>query len=115
MEYLNKPVILYGLLLDDGIVGCVAIERSKRETRSFYIERLSVAPIHRHHGHGRKLMDFAVDAIRRMDGCKASIGIMNQNKILKDWYIGQGFIEQECKQIAHLPFEVCYMVKPIQE
>ena len=114
-EYLNKPVILYGLLRDEEIVGCVAIEKSKRESRSFYIERLSVAPLYRHKGYGRKLTAFAVDTIRRMGGNEVSIGIMNKNKVLKDWYIRQGFIEKECKQIAHLPFEVCYMVKRIQE
>jgi len=53
--------------------------------------------------------------IRKAGGHEASIGIMNQNKPLKDWYLGQGFVERECKRFDHLPFEVCFMSKSIEE
>ena len=114
-DYLKKPVMLYGLVCDEAMIGCVAIEKSKREPNTFYIERLAVVPPQRHKGYGKVLIDFAIDLIRKAGGREASIGIMNQNKPLKDWYLGQGFVERECKRFEHLPFEVCFMAKPIEE
>ena len=114
-EYLNKPVVLLGLLLDEVLIGCVAIEKSKRGLQTFYIERLAVVPVNRHKGYGKSLIDNAVDMIRRVGGHEVSIGIMNQDKPLKVWYLGQGFVERECKRFEHLPFEVCFMSKSIEE
>ena len=114
-EYLNKPVVLLGLLLDEVMIGCVAIEKSKHEPKAFYIERLAVVPMCRHKGYGKSLIDNAIDIIRRVGGREASIGIMNQNQALKDWYLGQGFVENGCKRFEHLPFEVCFMSKSIEE
>jgi ribosomal protein S18 acetylase RimI-like enzyme len=114
-EYLKKPVVLLGLFLDEAQIGCVAIEKSKREPETFYIERLAVVPMHRHKGYGKSLIDDATEVIRRVGGRKASIGVMNQNKPLIDWYLGQGFVEKECKRFEHLPFEVCFVSKSIAE
>ena len=114
-EYLKKPASLYGLVCDEAMIGCVAIEKSKREPNTFYVERLAVMPPHRHNGHGKALIDFAIDMIQKAGGRGASIGIMNQNKPLKDWYLRQGFVERGCKRFEHLPFEVCFMFKSIEE
>jgi diamine N-acetyltransferase len=81
-EYLKKPVVLLGLLLDEVMIGCVAIEKSKREPETFYVERLAVVPLYRHKGYGKSLIDSGIDIIRRVGGREASIGIMNQNKPL---------------------------------
>jgi ribosomal protein S18 acetylase RimI-like enzyme len=113
-EYLMKPVVLLGLLLDEVMIGCVAIEKSKREPETFHIERLAVVPLYRHKGYGKSLLVISIDMIRRIGGREASIGIMNQNKPLKDWYLGQGFIETGCKRFERLPFEVCFMSKSIE-
>ena len=114
-EYLKRRAMLFALVSDEAMIGCVVIEKSKREANNFYIERLAVMPPRRHNGHGKALIDFAIDMIRKAGGHEASIGIMNQNKPLKDWYLGQGFVERECKRFDHLPFEVCFMSKSIEE
>ena len=110
-EYLRKPVMLFGMLEDNRLVGCVALERAKTEPDTFYVERLAVDPTQRHQGYGETLMSFATETIRRVGGRQASIGVMNQNKVLKDWYQRQGFVEIERKHFEHLPFEVCFMSK----
>ena len=114
-EYLKKSAILHGLVCDEGMIGCVAIEKSKREPNTFYIERLAVLPPHRHCDHGKAQMDFAIGMIRKAGGREASIGIMTQNKPLKHWYLGQRFVERECKRFERIPFEVCFMSKWIEE
>ena len=79
------------------MIGCVAIENSKREPETFYIKRLAVAPFYRHKGYGKSLIDKAIAIIRRVGGREVAIGIMNQNKPLKDWYLGKGFVATGCK------------------
>jgi len=112
-EYMNKPVEMFGLFLDEKMIGCVAIESSKNRPGVFYIERLAVVPSERHHGHGASLLSYALGRIGERGCHSASIGIMNENRVLKEWYQRQGFIETERKKLAHLPFEVCFMSKEI--
>jgi ribosomal protein S18 acetylase RimI-like enzyme len=112
-EYLRKPVALYGLLNNDQLIGCVAIEKSKRDNRTFYIERLAVAPEARHHGFGDELLCYAFERIREAGGTTASIGLMDNNDRLKGWYQTKGFMQTACKTIEHLPFKVCYMSKDL--
>jgi diamine N-acetyltransferase len=112
-EYLAKGILLYALLVNEQMVGCVAVESSKSTAGSFYIERLAVAPKYRHHSYGGKLLAFALDVIGRMGGKTASLGIMNQNTVLKSWYLQKGFVDKELRSFPYLPFEVCFMTKSI--
>jgi ribosomal protein S18 acetylase RimI-like enzyme len=95
-------------VMDNHIIGCVAIEQGKVDGE-FYVERLAVLPEFRHQGIGRQLLDHAADEIRQIGGTTMSIGIINENTILKDWYLHYGFIENGKRQFPHLPFTVCFM------
>jgi ribosomal protein S18 acetylase RimI-like enzyme len=110
-EYLKKPVALYGLMDNDLLIGCVAIEKSKHDNNTFYVERLAVAPEARHQGYGDQLLRCAFDRIREAGGTTVSIGLMDNNDRLKEWYRTKGFAQTACKAIEHLPFKVCYMSK----
>jgi ribosomal protein S18 acetylase RimI-like enzyme len=112
-EYLDKPVELFGLLKNDLLIGCVAIEKSKHDSSTFYIERLAVAPEARHQGYGDKLLRYALERIREAGGVTASIGLMDNNDRLKGWYQTKGFAQTACKTIEHLPFKVCLMSKKL--
>lgn len=94
-------------------VGFVAIERSVSTPGTFYIEKMAVIPAYRHYGIGILLMDFAINRIRELGGKRISIGLIDSNTILKDWYRKQGFKEFEIKTFDHLPFNVCMMEKNI--
>jgi hypothetical protein len=52
--------------------------------------------------------------VKQANGVKVSIGIINENTILKKWYADYGFIETAIKEYSHLPFNVCLMEKSIQ-
>jgi diamine N-acetyltransferase len=112
-NYLEKPVLLYGCFIEKRIVGCIAIEKSKSEEGTFHIERLCVIPGERHKGYGRVLLDFAVAAIREREGRTVTIGIINENHVLKDWYLEYGFRVVSHRRFEHLPFEVCFMAMEI--
>ncbi len=59
----------------------------------YYIERLAVNPNHRHHGFGDRLLNHAFDYIKGNEGTVASIGLMDNNTVLKELYKIKGFIE----------------------
>ena len=96
-------------------IGFVVIEKSSKEPDTFYIEKLAVHPDCRHQGIGLLLMDFATKRISELNGKRISIGLINDNVILKNWYHIQGFREFEVKSFEHLPFDVCMMEKRIYE
>ena len=94
-------------------IGFIVIEKSSKELDTFYIEKLAVHPDCRHKGIGLLLMNFATERIAKLGGKRISIGLINDNVILKDWYHAQGFREFEVKSFEHLPFDVCMMEKMI--
>jgi diamine N-acetyltransferase len=104
---------LYVLSVDNKTIGCVAIEKSKKETDTFYIEKVSIKPEYRNQGYGLKLMEFACSMIKKTGGKFVSIALINSHIKLKSWYISQGFIETGTKDFEHLPFRVCFMNKYI--
>jgi len=107
----DKGVRFFGLFLGDEQIGFIAVEKADADL--FYIERLAVLPKYRHRGYGKYLMEFAFEHIRTNGGKKVSIGIINEQTVLKDWYKGLGFEETATRQFAHLPFTVCFMERVI--
>lgn len=110
-EQLNNGIELYGLKMNNRLIGCIAIEKSKREPGTYYIEKVSVLPEFRHQGIGVRLMDFATAKIKDAGGQIISIALIDSNTKLKEWYLSQGFIETGFKDFEHLPFRVCFMRK----
>jgi GNAT superfamily N-acetyltransferase len=110
---INKPVRLFGLFDGGKQVGCVALERSHDEKNVFFLERLAVLPEERHKGYGAALLDFAFKQAKMANGVKVKIGIIDENRVLKEWYIGYGFSPVGTKVYPHLPFTVCFMEKGV--
>jgi ribosomal protein S18 acetylase RimI-like enzyme len=112
-QSLNQGTHLFGLVKNKQVIGCIAVERSDKDKRIFFIERLAVLPKARHRGQGTELMDFACSYIKSRGGKTVSIGIINENIILKTWYMAYGFKEISTKRFEHLPFTVCFLEKSI--
>jgi diamine N-acetyltransferase len=111
--YLKRPVALYGLCARDVLIGCVAIRQAKGNTRDFSIERLTVSPQYRHRGHGGRLLSHACESIRKEGGTRALLGLMDTNKVLKEWSKSKGFRQIECRTFSCLPFKACSMCKDL--
>ena len=107
----NRGVKFFGLFLESRQIGFIAVERT--DAALYYVERLAVLPTYRHRGYGKKLMEFAFEYIRANGGTKVSIGIINEQTILKNWYKGLDFEEISTREFAHLPFTVCFMEREI--
>ncbi|MFW9989481.1 MAG: GNAT family N-acetyltransferase [Candidatus Odinarchaeota archaeon] len=108
-ELKDKGLKLYGFFnkINKKQIGFVAIEKANYVL--YYMEKLCVLPRFRHNGYGKELMDFVFNYVRKNNGNKVSIGIINENIILKNYYIKNGFVETELKKFNHLPFTVCFM------
>jgi diamine N-acetyltransferase len=108
----KRGLTFFGLFADGIQVGFVAIEKAGGGL--FYLEKLAVLPPCRHSGLGRMLMKMSLDYIQKNGGQKVSIGMIDENAILKNWYREIGFKETSIKKFAHLPFVVCFMEMKIE-
>jgi len=109
---IDAGVRFFCALNNGKIVGCIAIQYSG-ENALYYLERVAVVPELRHGGIGAQLVDYALKKIAEAGGCRVSIGIINENLRIKQWYASLGFIESSLKKFDHLPFTVCFMERMI--
>ena len=70
---------------------------------------LSATHLPMHFGHGKELLDFCKDKVRIFGGTKITIGIVEENAVLKNWYTSNGFVHVGTKGFDHLPFSVGFM------
>ncbi|MCG8568892.1 MAG: GNAT family N-acetyltransferase [Spirochaetes bacterium] len=103
----EKEMAFYGYSENQKLVGCYALEKASQQI--YYLERLAVDPGYRHKGLGKKLVQDARERVRNSGGEKISIGIIDEHKRLKNWYIDLGFQIKGLKRFEHLPFTVCFL------
>ncbi len=107
----EKGIQMFGAFEGSTQVGFAAVEKSDKGI--YFLEKLSVIPEYRHNSYGKRIMDFAFDYVTKEGGSKISIGVINENTVLKKWYQDYGFIETGVKNFSHLPFGVCFMEKQV--
>lgn len=100
----------FGIREGDRWVGFVALAPYRD---AYEITRLSVLPGYRHKGYGRALMDRACEKAKEIGLESVGLGMIDENTVLKNWYIQQGFIQEEPFRLPHLPFTVCPMGKTL--
>ena len=77
---------------------------------SVELNNLSVLPEYRHLGIGKEMIEYAKEyATKNTSAKKITIGIIEDNIILKKWYSSLGFIHTGTKKFDSLPFTVGFM------
>lgn len=109
----DEDALQYGLYADGRLVGFMELKR--KQGALFTLEKLAVLPGFRHQGYGAFLLDFARAEVLRLGGEVLSIGIIEENTRLKEWYLRHGFVHTGTKQFAHLPFTVGFLALHIGE
>lgn len=104
---ISHGVQYYILYMDKNLIGCVAIEKPNADV--CYLERLSVLPEMRGKHFGIRLVQHALECAALKGARKVSIGIIDEQTELKEWYRQLGFVEMRTKSFQHLPFTVCLM------
>ena len=110
---IKNGAVFYIARENDSIAGCIAIQQNPNNETMFFLERLAVLPEHRHKGYGRLLVEKAFKECQALGGTLVSIGIVDENSCLKNWYGTLGFKETGTKKFPHLPFTVCFMEKKL--
>ena len=97
----------FGYFSDGKLVGVVLLH--DRSEGVYKMKHLAVLPEYRHYGLGRALLDFCKSTVREYGGNKITIGIIEENTTLKNWYAANGFIHTGTEKYEKLPFTVGYM------
>ena len=106
---------MYGHFDGEQLVGYVSISNvsvngdTPEPDGSYEIHNLAVLPQHRHKEYGKQLLDFCIGRIKELGGRKAVISIVEENTVLKNWYLDYGFIHTGTKKFDHLPFTSGYL------
>jgi ribosomal protein S18 acetylase RimI-like enzyme len=97
----------YGLFAANELVGVMQLWEAA--SAEFELNKVAVLPSHRHAGYGAQLLEYARRIVREKGGSKITIGIIEDNKVLRDWYLKHGFLHTGTKVYPHLPFTVGFM------
>lgn len=109
MDGEHRPMYLY---CDDGVI-CGYYSLLMQENKECELNNLAVLPSYRHKGIGKQLLEHAFDTARKK-GCTAvNIGIVEENRILRQWYEDHGAIHVGTQKYDFFPFTCGYMKKEI--
>lgn len=101
----GRPMFLF--YQEDVPVGYFSLTKCNDEV--WELNNLAVLPEYRHLGYGKAMVDYAVETVKNYGGNKISIGIIEENTILKIWYLKLGFKHISTRKFEHLPFTVGFM------
>lgn len=97
----------FGCIIDDKIIGFASL--TNMGNGIFAMNDVSILPEYRHLKYGKVLLDFCKATVIELGGNTISIGIIEANTRVKNWYAENGFIHTGTKKYDSLPFEVGHM------
>ena len=68
------------------------------------LNNFCVVPTYRHKGIGEKLLKNAFKSAQELNCNKINIGIVEENKVLRDWYESFGFVHTGTQKFDFFPF-----------
>ena len=90
-------------------MGFVGISQVQGGEIGLEIHKLSVLPMFRHKGLGEQLLNFCKEKAKEMNLPKLKLDIVDENELLKNWYLKNGFRYLFSKKLDFLPFTIGYM------
>lgn len=82
---------------------------AKCNDKEWELNNLAVLPSYRLFGIGKAMIDCAIVTVKNYGGNKISIGIIEENTTLKNWYLQLSFKHVSTRRFEHLPFTVGFM------
>lgn len=77
------------------------------------LNNLAVSPEYRHRGLGKQLLEHSFDIARQMGFHSMSIGIVEENTVLREWYEQNGACHVGTKKYDFFLFTCGYMLKQL--
>ena len=103
----EKGQLMFGMMDGSQIIGFMQLEKNNDEL--YFLQKLVVLPQFRHLGLGKKQLDYIKDKVEQLGGKRVSISIIEENTVLKNWYLAYGFQVTGTRKFEHLPFTVGFM------
>ena len=101
---------MYGYSVQNRIVGFISFTKSSEHGKDCVkINDIVVLPEHQHNGIGTAMLDFAKDQALAFGIKKVTLGMIDDNTVLKEWYIKNGFNQFMAIQYDGAPFLAGYM------
>ena len=111
LNIINIAVVKNKYYDDNKIIGYYSL--SLQDNNECEINNLCVLPQYRHKHIGAMLLENAYIKAKEMGYKKMSIGIIEENKILRKWYEDNGFIHIGTKKFDFFPFTCGYMKRDL--
>lgn len=105
----KENINIFGVFKEGLQIGFFTIEKNDQER--YFLNKIAVLPEHRHNGYGGSILEYVFRFVNETGGGIISIGIINENLLLKNWYLSYGFSEIDTRTYSHLPFTVCILEK----
>lgn len=104
----NRGNEIYGLF-EEELIGCVSIE--KKSDLNYNIRLLCVLSEYQNNNYGKALLKFIESRIIDLNGNKASLGMVYENKKLYDWYRTLGYQTDKIKRNNKSGISIAFMSK----
>lgn len=105
-EQLNSGWLMFALYAGKKIIGYMSLSK---ENDIFVLHNLSILSEYHHKDFGKLLLDHAKNTVKSLGGETIKIGIIEENIVLKNWYIANGFVHNGAKIFDDLPFTREYL------
>ena len=102
----------FGYFIGGQQVGFVTAEK---EDGNWSMRRLAVLPEYRGRGIAGQLIRHVIDYIKSLGATCFHIGIVNEQKGLREWYEAMGFRVYEVFEVPDLPFTVAHLNMDLNE
>ena len=100
---------MYAFYYNGNVVGYYSL--LLQENGECELNNLCVLPSHRHNKIGEQLLKNAFEEAKKLNCTKITIGIVEENTVLKKWYEAFGFIHIKTEKYDFFPFTCGYMEK----
>jgi len=91
----------FGYYSGDKLIGFVSLTDTGNGV--YELNNFAVLPEYRHNGFGKRLLHFCKSKVREFGGAKITIGIIDENTVLKRWYAQNGFTHTGTHKYGHQP------------
>ena len=91
--------------------GFTAFSIALQDNNECELNNMCVLPSARHKNIGKKLLEHAFQSAKELNCTKMNIGIVEENKLLRNWYESFGFIHKGTEKFDFFPFTCGYMEK----
>lgn len=105
----EKKRLMYAFYENDNIIGYYSLLLQKNGECE--LNNLCVVPECRHRQIGKALLNNALVTAKKLNCKKMNIGIVEENKKLRQWYESFGFVHIGTRKFDFFPFTCGYMEK----